>query len=1039
MIYYFLNRQSIKPTAVLLLLFIISFTASGQTKLQTVNWNDTTYYVYPFRVPEHTKDVPLCALKLPDGKYIAYRPYEFKYYRHKPKKLIVKDTNLVSVVFHITSNMPDGDAFFYASKKIRPGDRARKLAKWNTHGEYRNGERNGVWIKRLQRDEIITHYRNGFKDGTLTSKNHRGYVEEGTYAEGKEKGRFIDYNFHGKISRITCYNEKSDTVMAFRKGRLRVYYDIEKNKKRQKQDIWYTLFNQRSTEDSYDYSYLLIPYTDYSFLKTYDKKGRLMTDIRFKNDSTYQFDTIICGGYKHYVTVLPPDSPSDTNHIYVFARASLVPEPNESPIKTFQFYRHNKLFKSIDVFRYGKDPNQLDTMIHMQYGIDTLKNPFVPQLYYASFYKGDIRKQSFKIPAFDYSYDIWSDRSFQQGIPQGIDTVLGIMHMRDSIKSRDAEIYLDSKISKPKNRIALPCFSVPGFYPIAIYKETRLLSDPSMHNRYPLHLNRTWKGDCTSNPELFYYKGQPYSGKVDYSEAYRTRKKKDVIRLFNYQYNLSLYVQARGCYKQGLRDGRWEFSGTEKRLNTKRNWLILFQKKKRIEDYYCIGYDKGYKNGPFDYYTSETERFWDNRHKRKTVTHKFRKFHAQLVNDSLEGEVIEYNFKGLPRIKANYHHGMLDGPYKQFEDSILIVSAGFRNDKLHGDFIGYNQNWLHTVALKIPFNDGMVHGLMEFFSGDTKWLEIKADSNMLRYKKLFYTNGVLKEHFILEPESNYQMTNRVSTSDNFFEYANLPDKRKNYRKLVDHDFDSNDYPEDKEYLEAKILELKNDNELNASYKSYFDNGNIYSEGAIRKFKPSGKWHFYNVNGTLINEITFKDSLLHIKGDTNTIHSIGILTGYYANGKPRCKSLVTAIDVSYDCNSKTDKSAFETILIDNYDYYDGSSCRNGNGYMKEYNENGLLIASGEMSNYAKTGLWKYYDPNQKLHAIGHYKNNQKEGVWYEGDLEGINYEDAACFDLNNPGSLKKMLKQQKILQISTQVYKQGNMVNSDDSEINMNRD
>ena len=213
------------------------------------------YYIYPFRVPQNADAIPVCSLKLPDGKYIAYQPYTFTYYEHKPKKLIVSDTNLISVVFEIRENLPQNEAFFYGEKRIRPGDKLKKLDQWCTKAAYEHGEKNGTWVRREHRDEITTTYQNSLKHGLEYSKNHRGYVVEGNYTNGSKTGRFYDYGWRGNIQKITYYDpeNKTDTVMAFRKGKITVIHDVLRDNKRNANGIWYDLYNQKYSDPGYFY------------------------------------------------------------------------------------------------------------------------------------------------------------------------------------------------------------------------------------------------------------------------------------------------------------------------------------------------------------------------------------------------------------------------------------------------------------------------------------------------------------------------------------------------------------------------------------------------------------------------------------------------------------------------------------------------------------------------------------------------------------------------------------------------------------------
>jgi antitoxin component YwqK of YwqJK toxin-antitoxin module len=240
-------------------------------------------------------------------------------------------------------------------------------------------------------------------------------------------------------------------------------------------------------------------------------------------------------------------------------------------------------------------------------------------------------------------------------------------------------------------------------------------------------------------------------------------------------------------------------------------------------------------------------------------------------------------------------------------------------------------------------------------------------------------------------------------------------------------------------IEFRRLDSLNNVGFYGSYKSYYNTGQLYCQGRIEKMRPAGNWEFYDIAGTLINKINFKDSVFTFADTSQKQNILGRLTGYYGDGRIRCEAYVTALDVSYDCNTHADKSAFELILKDNYDYYGKDNCRNGYGLVKQYSESGLLEAQGRLENYMKTGLWKYYDPNSKLSKMGTYINNLEDGTWLEGDLEGLNYEDAACFDRSNEEDMKKYLENQKKLQMRKSIYKKGELLEERTFYVNMNKE
>jgi antitoxin component YwqK of YwqJK toxin-antitoxin module len=220
--------------------------------------------------------------------------------------------------------------------------------------------------------------------------------------------------------------------------------------------------------------------------------------------------------------------------------------------------------------------------------------------------------------------------------------------------------------------------------------------------------------------------------------------------------------------------------------------------------------------------------------------------------------------------------------------------------------------------------------------------------------------------------------------------------------------------------------------ITADYRSYFENGKKLCEGKLVEGDPIGTWKFYDVAGTMINEVKFP-------GIKDTIQNQKPITGYFTNGKLRCKGTVNDWESGYDCSTHQDKTNFDIKYTDAWTYDGIQILKSGTGKGIFQDENGNRIFSGEYLNYKEEGLWKYYDRNQKLHATGKYKNGIKDGLWYYGDLENLNFEDGACFDANDKDAQKKFQQNQKELKLKTELYKDGNLIEEHNFETDLNKE
>ena len=145
-------------------------------------------------------------------------------------------------------------------------------------------------------------------------------------------------------------------------------------------------------------------------------------------------------------------------------------------------------------------------------------------------------------------------------------------------------------------------------------------------------------------------------------------------------------------------------------------------------------------------------------------------------------------------------------------------------------------------------------------------------------------------------------------------------------------------------------------ERNGKGKEYDDyNGKLMYEGEFIDGKRNGKGKEYNDEGKVIFEGEFKN------GDIwNGYGEKGWFEGEFKNGKIY--------------NTKpNDKNRV---------------IKNGEGYVKLFNTNGLLLFEGEYKNGEENGKGKEYDRYKgKLKYEGEYKNGEKNGKGKEYDSRG----------------------------------------------------
>ncbi len=195
--------------------------------------------------------------------------------------------------------------------------------------------------------------------------------------------------------------------------------------------------------------------------------------------------------------------------------------------------------------------------------------------------------------------------------------------------------------------------------------------------------------------------------------------------------------------------------------------------------------------------------------------------------------------------------------------------------------------------------------------------------------------------------------------------------------------------------------------LDGKYISYYENGNLKSEGYYRNNKPTGYWNYYYENGKLkmrgqlkgksthgVWQYYYENGQLSMEGEIHNGKREGIWKFYFESGPLK---------------SKGEFINGEKTGIWNHYYEDGTLkaqafYKNDRGYYKEfytngnvklegynlngksdstwtyYYENGLKKAEGKFNNGLRNGSWAFYHKNGNKSAEGKYVDGEKNGEW-----------------------------------------------------------
>lgn len=195
--------------------------------------------------------------------------------------------------------------------------------------------------------------------------------------------------------------------------------------------------------------------------------------------------------------------------------------------------------------------------------------------------------------------------------------------------------------------------------------------------------------------------------------------------------------------------------------------------------------------------------------------------------------------------------------------------------------------------------------------------------------------------------------------------------------------------------------------LDGKYISYYQNGNIKSEGFYRNNEPTGYWSY-----------NYESGKLKMRGQLRGNSNYGLWKYFYENGQVSMEGNIFngkregEWRFYYESGIKKSRGNFknnEKTGIWNHFYEDGTLkaqafyegdtgfykefYNNGNVKAQGYNidgksdstwiyfyENGIIQAKGIFKEGLRSGIWTYYYPNGNLSASGYYKRGEKNGNW-----------------------------------------------------------
>lgn len=994
------------------------------------------YWVYPFRL-EHQNEIPQAPFALPDGEYIVFHTYFFKNKGVFKKKQVLADTALPSAFITIKNGTVNGPVTIY------------------------NYEGRGSYLKPKKKERIHTgNYINGLKEGPWKTVMSDGsyYIDE--YKGDLQNGYSVEYDRNKKLNLKRKYDHGDivDTVFNyFSNGRLMSYYDFCPYSE---QDNAYDIYNRIFKSMS------IIPRTaGKTFYKEYDQSGKIIADYKFTNRVIMPFDSLTKNNRAVIVTKLNQDTLNPLIKVtyrqyYSGKRRDRKKYGYYHKTVTEEFYRNDIKYKEVETYTFDKK-SKPSVSSKYYYELDTTLSPEIPQVFEIdSSYT--VSRQYF-IPKYKFTY-----KDEGTGRIVKIDEAKKIIYMTDTVSSytgakdfiekmyvandsgyrrtmRYMPLYMKTFITRENFPETEPYMGQTEGYNEEIYEAISEFNEES----YDRFSELTWS-------HTLYKNEKPFTGRAEVTSNYfyfNPQKNDTITGLFESGQN----KRSKGTVVNGKKQGIWEelesrdtYIYRKKQRQLKNYKADYFKNPFGFGSYYVMPYQNGYKNGAaieYSYeYKSNMRSYIYPEKKRKAIIDSlwkknlssskkyfiYKATEMSFKNDTLHGPYKSYYDDGKLALSVSFDMGRPDGDLVRYDKSgNVIVKGHFNQGKLDGEFVRYQEsggfdeemlailgnalkdlekqlgqdvskvfeedkqkNKLHSRELSARFENNKLVDTLYFYGLDDKaFMSFGLNQDTVLFKKQFFDGAQIKEELVFSKASKYVIHERILESTNYIDIINS----------------------------GQDLSFRN---IEAQYRSYYDNGQLLAEGNIVAGNPQGEWKFYNVNGTLVHQIVFADSVIKLPGAEKGVDVSGMYTGYYSNGKVRAKGYLKDMELNYDCFTKQDKPDLDFYVLDFYDITGKQTVMNGTGYYNKYDENGVRISTGQLKNCVEDSVWKYYTPEQKLTEIGMFVDGKRDGVWYEGDLEGINFEDGACFDMNDTYAVKAYERKRKELEFTKIYYRKG---------------
>ena len=335
---------------------------------------------------------------------------------------------------------------------------------------------------------------------------------------------------------------------------------------------------------------------------------------------------------------------------------------------------------------------------------------------------------------------------------------------------------------------------------------------------------------------------------------------------------------------------------------------------------------------------------------------------AQDTTKVLDGYQKFYYPSGILSSEGIIKEGKPEGYWKAYYENGKLKSEGNRKKfELDSTWKFYNDE--EKLILEINYRQGKKNGIKTTFLEKEMIRENFVNDIKEGYTRYYYPDGKLKLEIPFIKGLEQGLAKEYAQNGDII---TLIEYKKGF--IIDR---------------VKINRRDQNNWKQGRWYTFYENGNIKSEGNYIDDKKNGYFKEYSENGDLLTLSKYINDIKQVEAEEIT--RLDILNEYYSGGRIKASGtyrngVAEGIRREYDTTGKIVRSfIYKNGIVTGEGIVKEDGSRDG--HWKEFYADGSLRSEGDYKQGKPIGEWNYFYPDGKLEQHGKYTNSGKlTGNW-----------------------------------------------------------